>query len=327
MFKIGNIEIKNNVVLAPMAGISNSAYRTIIKEMGCGLIYAEMVSDKAITYGSKKTIDMLYMTDFERPISQQIFGSDKESFVTSAKYIYENMKPDIIDINMGCPVPKVAVRAQAGSALLKDPDKVYEIVKAVKEAVPCPVTVKIRSGWDENSINAVEIAKVIEKAGADAIAVHPRTRAQGYSGKANWNIIKEVKENVNIPVIGNGDILTCYDAKRMLDETGCDAIMIGRGVLGNPWLIKECIEYLEDKKEPKEVSVEEKINMIKYHIELLRKTKCDKLALLEIRSHASWYLKGIKNSSKLRTDICKAKKIEELLNLIEEFLKEKKYES
>ena len=327
MFKIGNIEIKNNVVLAPMAGISNSAYRTIIKEMGCGLIYAEMVSDKAITYGSKKTIDMLYMTDFERPISQQIFGSDKESFVTSAKYIYENMKPDIIDINMGCPVPKVAVRAQAGSALLKNPDKVYEIVKAVKEAVPCPVTVKIRSGWDENSINAVEIAKVIEKAGADAIAVHPRTRAQGYSGKANWNIIKEVKESVNIPVIGNGDILTCYDAKRMLDETGCDAIMIGRGVLGNPWLIKECIEYLEYKKEPKEVSVEEKINMIKYHIELLRKTKGDKLALLEIRSHASWYLKGIKNSSKLRTDICKAKNIEELLNLIEEFLREKKYES
>ena len=327
MFKIGNIEIKNNVVLAPMAGISNSAYRTIIKEMGCGLIYAEMVSDKAITYGSKKTIDMLYMTDFERPISQQIFGSDKESFVTSAKYIYENMKPDIIDINMGCPVPKVAVRAQAGSALLKDPDKVYEIVKAVKEAVPCPVTVKIRSGWDENSINAVEIAKVIEKAGADAIAVHPRTRAQGYSGKANWNIIKEVKENVNIPVIGNGDILTCYDAKRMLDETGCDAIMIGRGVLGNPWLIKECIDYLENGKEPKEVSVEEKINMIKYHIELLRKTKCDKLALLEIRSLASWYLKGIKNSSKLRTNICKAKNIEELLNLIEEFLREKKYES
>ena len=327
MFKIGNIEIKNNVVLAPMAGISNSAYRTIIKEMGCGLIYAEMVSDKAITYGSQKTIDMLYMTDFERPISQQIFGSDKESFVTSAKYIYENMKPDIIDINMGCPVPKVAVRAQAGSALLKSPEKVYEIVKAVKDAVPCPVTVKIRSGWDENSINAVEIAKTIEKAGADAIAVHPRTRAQGYSGKANWSIIKEVKENVNIPVIGNGDILTCYDAKRMLEETGCDAVMIGRGVLGNPWLIKECIDYLENGKEPEEVSVEEKINMIKYHIELLRKTKCDKLALLEIRSHASWYLKGIKNSSKLRTDICKAKDIEELLNLIEEFLRERKYES
>ena len=182
MFKIGNVEIKNNVVLAPMAGISNSAYRTIIKEMGAGLIVAEMVSDKAIFYGSKKTMDMLYMTDFERPISQQIFGSDKDSFVYAAKYIYETMKPDIIDINMGCPVPKVAISSQAGSALLKDPDKVYEIVKAVVESVPIPITVKIRSGWDENSINAVEIAKVVEKAGASAITVHPRTRKQGYSG-------------------------------------------------------------------------------------------------------------------------------------------------
>ena len=164
MFKIKNLELKNRVVLAPMAGICNSAYRTIIKEMGCGLIYAEMVSDKAISFGNEKTIDMLYMTDFERPIAQQIFGSDKESFVKSAKYINEVMKPDIIDINMGCPVPKVAVRAQAGSALLKSPDKVYEIVKAVVEAVDIPVTVKIRSGWDSESINAVEIAKIIEKA-------------------------------------------------------------------------------------------------------------------------------------------------------------------
>ena len=243
MLKIGNVEIKNQVVLAPMAGISNSAYRTIIKEMGAGLIVAEMVSDKAIMYGNKKTVDMLYMTDFERPISQQIFGSDKESFVYSAKYIYENMHPDIIDINMGCPVPKVAISSQAGSALLKNPDKVYEIVKSVVEAVPIPVTVKIRSGWDESSINAVEIAKVIESAGASAITIHPRTRKQGYSGVSDWNIIKEVKEVVNIPVIGNGDIKSCYDAKRMIDETNCDAIMIGRGVLGNPWLIKECVEY------------------------------------------------------------------------------------
>ena len=194
-----------------MAGICNSAYRTIIKEMGCGLIYAEMVSDK-------------------------------ESFVKSAKYINEVMKPDIIDINMGCPVPKVAVRAQAGSALLKSPDKVYEIVKAVVDAVDIPVTVKIRSGWDSESINAVEIAKIIEKAGASAITVHPRTRAQGYSGNADWNIIKQVKENVNIPVIGNGDLKSCFEAKRMKDETNCDAIMIGRGVLGNPWLIKECVD-------------------------------------------------------------------------------------
>src|SRR5574344_1995483 len=243
MWKIGNV-----IVLAPMAGICDSAFRSIIKEMGCGLIEAEMVSDKAIMYGSSKTIDMLYMEEKERPISQQIFGSDKESFVIAAKYIYENMHPDIIDINMGCPVPKVAVNAQAGSALLKDPQKVYEIVNAVVNAVPIPITVKIRSGWDSNSINAVEVAKICEDAGASAITVHPRTRAQGYEGKADWNIIKEVKENVNIPVIGNGDIKSVDDAIRMINETGCDAVMIGRGSLGNPYIFKEITYYLETGK-------------------------------------------------------------------------------
>ena len=324
-WKIGNVEIKNQVVLAPMAGICNSAYRRIIKEMGCGLIEAEMVSDKAISFGNEKTIEMLYMTDFERPISQQIFGSDKESFITSAKYIYEHMKPDIIDINMGCPVPKVAVRAQAGSALLKDPDKVYEIVKAVVEVVPVPVTVKIRSGWDEKSINAVEIAKIIESAGASAITVHPRTRSQGYTGKANWNIIKEVKENVSIPVIGNGDITSCHDAKRMLDETGCDAVMIGRGVLGNPWLIKETVEYLENGKEPSSVSLEEKIDMIKKHVNYLLEIKPEKVALLEMRSHAAWYFKGIEHASKIRSQLSRIKTKEELFNILDNF-KGGKYE-
>ena len=324
-WKIGNVEIKNQVVLAPMAGICNSAYRRIIKEMGCGLIEAEMVSDKAISFGNEKTIEMLYMTDFERPISQQIFGSDKESFITSAKYIYEHMKPDIIDINMGCPVPKVAVRAQAGSALLKNPDKVYEIVKAVVEAVPVPVTVKIRSGWDEKSINAVEIAQIIERAGASAITVHPRTRSQGYTGKANWNIIKEVKENVSIPVIGNGDITSCYDAKRMLDETGCDAVMIGRGVLGNPWLIKETVEYLENGKEPSSVSLEDKIDMIKKHVNYLLEIKPEKVALLEMRSHAAWYFKGAENASKIRSELSKIKTKEELFNILDNF-KGGKYE-
>lgn len=320
MFKIGNVEIKNNVVLAPMAGISNSAYRTIIKKMGAGLIVAEMVSDKAIMYGNKKTKEMLYLTDFERPISQQIFGSDEESFKVAAKYIYENMKPDIIDINMGCPVPKVAISSQAGSALLKNPDKVYSIVKAVVDTVPIPVTVKIRSGWDENSINAVEIAKVVEKAGASAITVHPRTRKQGYSGKADWSIIKEVKKSVNIPVIGNGDIRTCYDAKRMLDETNCDAVMIGRGVLGNPWLIKECVDYLENGIEPKEVTLEDKINMIKRHLELLIETKPYKVAMLEIRSHTAWYLKGLDNSKELKEKIFKTTTKEELISLLDDYI-------
>jgi len=319
MWKIGNVEIKNRIVLAPMAGISNSAFRTIIKEMGCGLIVSEMVSDKAIYYGSKKTIDMLYMTDFERPISQQIFGSDKESFVYAAKYIEENMKPDIIDINMGCPVPKVALRAQAGSALLKSPDKVYEIVKAVVEAVKVPVTVKIRSGWDSNNINAVEIAKVIEKAGASAITVHGRTRAQGYSGKADWNIIKKVKESVSIPVIGNGDVNSAYDAEKMLKETNCDAVMIGRGVLGNPFLIKQCVEYLEKGIMPKEVTKEEKINMMKKHLEYLLKIKEEKTSLLEMRTHAAYYLKGLEGASLVKQKIMRTSTKEEFLEVIKEY--------
>ncbi len=321
-WKIGNVEIKNQVVLAPMAGISNSAYRTIIKEMGAGLIVAEMVSDKAIMYDSTKTKEMLYMTDFERPISQQIFGSDVESFKIATKYICEHMKPDIIDINMGCPVPKVAIRAEAGSALLKNPNKIYEIVSQVVKIANVPVTVKIRSGWDNNSINAIEVAKICEKAGASAITVHPRTRSQGYSGKADWSIIKQVKSSVNIPVIGNGDIISCYDAKRMLEETGCDAIMIGRGVLGNPWLIKECVDYLDEGIEPSTITIQDKINMIKKHLSLLLKTKPSKVAILEIRSHAAWYLKGIPHSKELKEQIFHTNTKEELINILDKYLED-----
>ena len=315
MFQIGNVEISNKIVLAPMAGISDSAFRRIAKEMGAGLVVAEMVSDKAIFYGSKKTIDMLYMKDEERPISQQIFGSDKDSFVYAAKYIIENMHPDIIDINMGCPVPKVAARAQAGSALLKNPNKVYEIVKAVVESVDIPVTVKIRSGWDEKSINALEIAKVVEQAGASAITVHPRTRSQGYSGKANWDIIRQVKENVHIPVIGNGDIKTVYDAKKMLEETGCDAVMIGRGLLGNPWLIKECLDYL-DGKEVKEITIEERLDMILKHFNYLLDFQPEKTAVLKMRTHIGYYLKGILKEYKQR--FMKITTKEEFINLVNE---------
>ena len=320
MWNIGDISIKNRIVLAPMAGISNTSYRKIIKEQGAGLIYAEMVSDKALMYGDKKTLSLLNMDESERPIVQQIFGSDLNSFKIAAKKVYEEMHPDIIDINMGCPVPKVAIRAQAGSALLKNPQKIKEIVKCVVNSVPIPVTVKIRSGWDDNSINAVSVAQVCEEAGAKAIAIHARTRSQGYSGKADWDIIKKVKESVTIPVIGNGDVLSCYDAKRMLDETGCDAVMIGRGVLGNPWLIKECVEYLESGKEPVEVSAQEKLNMLKRHYQLLLEDKCEKLALLEIRSHAIWYLKGMKGGSRVKNEICSAKTSDDIFKIIGEYL-------
>ena len=319
MWKIGNIDIKNRIVLAPMAGISNTSYRKIIKEMGAGLIYAEMVSDKALCFSNEKTFDLLKMSEEERPIAQQIFGSDKESFVKAAQIIEEKMHPDIIDISMGCPVPKVAVRAQAGSALLKNPDKVYEIVSSVVKAVNVPVTVKIRSGWDEKHINAVEIAKKCEEAGASAITIHGRTRAQGYSGKADWNIIKQVKEAVKIPVIGNGDVTSCYDAKKMIDETGVDAVMIGRGVLGNPWLIKECVDYLNDGTEPQEVSFIDKVQMMKKHYELLTQDKNEKLALLEIRSHIIWYLKGMPQSKEIKNKICQSKTTEDIFNIIDEY--------
>jgi len=317
-WKIGNVTIKNQIVLAPMAGICNSAYRRICKEMGCGLIYAEMVSDKAITFQNKKTLDMLTMTDFERPLVQQIFGTDIDSFVTAAKYIEENMKPDIIDINMGCPVPKVALRAQAGAALLKNPNKIYEIVKAVVDAVSIPVTVKIRSGWDMDHINAVEVAKLIEKAGASAICVHPRTRSQGYSGKADWSIIKLVKENVSIPVIGNGDVKKPEDVLRMLDETKCDAVMIGRGVLGNPWLIRDSIALLDGKDIPP-VTVEDRVDMCLKHLSYLMELKSEKLACLEIRSHISWYFKGVPGCNELKNKIYQTSNIHDIISLLKEF--------
>lgn len=319
---IGNVKVKNRVVLAPMAGICNSAFRQICKDMGCGLIYAEMVSDKAIAYNNQKTIDMLYMTDKERPIAQQIFGSDVTSFVEAAKYIESTMHPDIIDINMGCPVPKVALRAQAGAALLKDLNKIYEIVYSVVQAVNVPVTVKIRSGWDKNHINAVEVAKTAEKAGACAICVHPRTRSQGYSGTAEWNIIKQVKENVSIPVIGNGDIRTPGDAKRMLDETNCDAVMIGRGVLGNPWLIKNTINYLEGK-DLINVSINDRVDMCLKHLDLLCSFKSKKLASLEIRNHIAWYFKGIKGANILKNKIYQTTNIHDIILLLNEFKEDK----
>ena len=322
--KIGNIELENNVFLAPMAGVCNSAFRKIIKEMGCSLVFAEMVSDKGLIYNSKKTKDMLYFEEMERPIAQQIFGSDKDTFVEAAKMVYEIMKPDIIDINMGCPVPKVAVKSQAGAALLKSPDKIYDIVSSVVKAVPVPVTVKIRSGWDSNSINAVEVAKICEKAGARAITVHGRTRSQGYSGTVDLDIIKKVKESVNIPVIGNGDITDIYKAKEMIEYTGCDGIMIGRGVLGNPWLMKEVITYLNDGIVIDKPSYEERIDMCFHHLDYLMNIKPEKVAILEMRSHAAWYIKGMPGAQSVKNEIFKAKTYDEFKNILDKYLKDLK---
>ena len=319
-WKIGNVKIDNQVVLAPMAGITDSAFRRIAKSMGCGLLSTEMVSDKAIMYENTRTKEMLYMTECERPISQQIFGAEVESFRIAAEYICKNMKPDIIDINVGCPVPKVAERSKAGSALLKNPQKIGEIVEAVVDTVNVPVTAKIRSGWDSACVNALEVSGIIEDAGASAITVHPRTREQRYGDKANWSIIKEVRDSLSIPVIGNGDIFTCYDAKRMIDETDCDAIMLGRGAIGNPWLIRQCIDYLDYGIEPEKVTLDEKIEMIKRHAVLLSEIRSEKPAMHKMRTHTAYYLKGQWRSAEIKPRIFKMNTKEELFDLLDEYV-------
>ena len=321
-WKIGDVEIDNQIALAPMAGVCDFSFRTIVKSMGCGLIETDMVSDKAVMYGNCKTKEMLYMTDYERPISQQIVGSDLESLLFASKYIQDNTNVDIIDINMGCPVTKVTNRSKAGCALMKDPLKVRNIVESIVDILDIPLTVKIRSGWDKDSINAVEIAKTVEDAGASAITVHPRTKDQAYSGKADWSIIKEVKENVDVPVIGNGDVKTCFDAKRMLDETDCDAVMIGRAALGNPWLIRDCVNYLEDGTLPKEVTIEERMGMLKRHIDLLVESKGEEFAIPKMRSQAAYYVKRLPRTIELKQQIFKMNTKEDLFNLLDNYVNE-----
>ncbi|GIP19634.1 tRNA-dihydrouridine synthase [Paenibacillus montaniterrae] len=302
MLKIGDIEMKNQVVLAPMAGVCNPAFRLIAKEFGAGLVCAEMVSDKAILHGNKRTMEMLFVDEREKPLSLQIFGGDRESLVEAAKVVDKQTNADIIDINMGCPVPKVT-KCDAGARWLLDPNKIYEMVSAVVDAVEKPVTVKMRIGWDSEHIYAVENAQAVERAGGSAVSVHGRTREQLYTGKADWSMIKQVKEAVSIPVIGNGDVFEPEDARRMLDETGVDGVMIGRGALGNPWMLYRTIEYLTTGNLPSDPTPEEKMKVAILHMDRLIALRNEQVAVREMRKHMAWYLKGLPGAARIKDKI------------------------
>lgn len=314
--KIGKVELENNVLLAPMAGITDKAFRKIVKEQGTGLVFTEMVSAKALYYGDKKTKQLMNIEDEKRPIAIQIFGSEPDVMGSVAKEI--SAKCDILDINMGCPAPKV-VKNGDGSKLLLNIDLVENIVSEVVKNANIPVTVKIRAGWDEENIVAVQAAKRIELAGASAITIHGRTREQFYSGKADWNIIKEVKEAVSIPVIGNGDINSIETAKEILDKTNVDGIMVGRASLGNPWIFKEIIEYLENGNVLETPTNKEKLQTILRHIDLAVEEKGEDVAIKEMRKHICWYIKNLKDATKLREKINKITKKEELVECLVEY--------
>ncbi len=320
--KIGNVEIEQTAILAPMASVSDRAYRYICKKYGAPYMVSEMASSKGMHYNDKKTKELLSIDDFERPMGVQIFGDDPEYMAEAAKKCIE-FSPDIIDINMGCPVPKVAGNG-AGSSLMKNPKLAGEIVKAVVEAVDIPVTVKIRKGWDDDNINAIEFSQILEENGASAICIHGRTRKQMYKPPIDWEIIKSVKQAISIPVIGNGDVITPEDVVRMYEETGCDLVMIGRGSYGNPWIFSQVKEYMETGKISTLPTVEERLSVMVDHIRLLCEFKGENIGMKQARKHSSWYIKGMKNSALFRGECGKLEKIEDIIDLKDRILLDNK---
>ncbi|WP_372638355.1 tRNA dihydrouridine synthase DusB [Cohnella sp.] len=319
MLKIGNVTMNNNVVLAPMAGVCNPAFRLIAKEFGCGLVCAEMVSDKAILHGNQRTLEMLFVDEREKPLSLQIFGGDKESLVEAVKFVDQNTNADIIDINMGCPVPKVT-KCDAGARWLLDPKKIYEMVSYAADAAKKPVTVKMRIGWDDEHIYAVENAQAVERAGGAAVSVHGRTREQLYTGKANWDILRDVKQAVNIPVIGNGDVFTPEDAKRLLEHTNCDGVMIGRGALGNPWMLYRTVHFLTTGELLADPAPSEKIRIAMLHMDRLAELRGERVAVREMRKHLAWYLKGLPDSAAAKNSVMELQSRAEVVAVLEEYV-------
>ena len=324
-FKIGEVEIKNPVVIAPMAGVSNSAFRTICFEFGAGLVYSEMISDKAIHYRSKKTLEMIRMFENEHPLSMQIFGSSKSTMVEAAKYIEANTDCDIIDINMGCPVTKI-IKSNAGSALMKDIDKAVDIAKSVVESVNLPVTVKMRLGWTKETINCVELSKRLEEVGVKAIAIHARTKGQMYEGEPDFSWVKKVKESVSIPVLANGNINSVEKAKEVIGYTGCDGVMIGRAAIGDPFFIKELVSYYNNE-EVKKVTYDERINMAISHAQRLSDLIGENYAMKQMRGLASWYITGMPYSARIKNQTSRLNTLDDLNDLYYGYLNDlKKYE-
>ncbi|WP_024832325.1 tRNA dihydrouridine synthase DusB [Ruminiclostridium josui] len=316
--KIGNVELENNIFLAPMAGVTDMPFRILCKEQGCGLVYTEMVSAKGMHYDDDKSNKLTLMHDIEKPGAVQIFGSDPEIMAEVADKL-NTSDAAIIDINMGCPAPKITKNGE-GSALMKNPKLIGEIIRAVVSASKKPVTIKIRKGWDDSLINAVEIARIAEENGASAIAVHGRTREQYYSGKADWSIIRQVKEAVSIPVIGNGDVTGPKEAQKLFEETRCDAIMVGRGAQGNPWIFKKIIRFLEDGLIVPDPSPQEKIDTIIRHMNMLIDLKGERTGILEMRSHIAWYIKGMRDAAYTKQKIFQMTDKEEIIILLKNFL-------